>query len=100
MLADATTPSRTLRRFGRASGVPWSVWSLIGCRLLDCPRLGERDLALAQDHVDAGDVLLHAADGRRVVEAAGHQLEAEVEELLLGLGEAVLELGVDHLAEL
>src|SRR3954454_11253605 len=84
ILADDTTPSRTLRRLPRAPSalaVVLSLWSDIGV-LLGSQCLGRFDLALAQQRGDAGDVLLHVADARRVVELPRHELEAQVEQLL------------------
>ena len=49
--------------------------------------LGRLDLALAQDRVDAGHVLAEVAEAGGVVELPGDVLEAQVEQLLLGLGQ-------------
>jgi hypothetical protein len=50
--------------------------------------------------VDAGDVACGPAPSGGVVELAGGQLEAQVEQLLLGLGERLEALVVVELAEL
>ena len=68
----------------------------VGCLL----GLGRRDLALAQQRVDAGDLLADLTQPGVVVELAGDVLEAEVEQLLAGLDQPVDQLVVVHLAEL
>src|SRR5438045_3059576 len=88
MPLDTTVPSRTLRRLGRsATGV-----------LLQC--IGGGDLAIPQDRVDARHLLLDLPEAGVVVELAGDVLETQVEQLLLGLGQPVHELLVDHVAQL
>src|SRR5262249_24197344 len=88
-------PSRTLRRFCRSS-----VASGIFRLLLGRQRLGGRDLALAQQRFEPGDVLPHLAQPRAVVELPSCVLEAQVEQLLLRLGQPVLELHLVELAQL
>src|SRR5438477_9117224 len=95
MPADCTVPSRTLRRLGREAG-PLLGSSTIRALLLF--RLG--DLALAEDRVQAGDVLAHGVQAGVVVELSGHVLEAKVEQLLLSRGQVVEQLLVVHLAQL
>src|SRR5687768_7121465 len=92
MALDTTTPSRILRRLAREVVVSSAIVGLLG-------GLGGSDLALAQQRVDAGDVLAYGAEPRRVVQAAGDVLEPQVEQLLLGLGEAGAELGVVGVAQ-
>src|SRR5438094_257917 len=88
-----TTPSRTFRRFGRAAASSAILVLLFG-------GFGGSDLAVAQDRVDAGDVLLHLTDSRVVVELPSDQLEAQVEELGLGLHQLRQQLVVGRLAQL
>src|SRR5205823_7344168 len=90
MALDTTTPSRTLRRLGRSGTL----------LLLSFQGLGGGDLPVPQDRVDARHLLLHLAQAGVVVELAGDVLEPEVEKLLLGLGQTVQQLLVDHLAQL
>src|SRR5688500_10546436 len=85
----STMPSRVLRL---ARGV--SVVS--GIALL----LGQLDLPLAQDRVEAGDVLADVPDASVTVELTGHVLEAQVEQLLLRLAESADEIGIAQAAEL
>src|SRR3954469_12281192 len=87
MPLDTTVPSRTLRRFGR-SGISSFLEGF-----------GRRDLALAQDGVDAGHLALHLRETCVVVELAGDVLEPQVEQLLLGLGQRLDELVVAHLTK-
>src|SRR5437763_4761057 len=96
MPLDTTVPSRTLRRLGRV-GVGL-VCSDIA--LLCLGRLGRLDLTLPKDGVDAGDLLLDLAQPGVVVELSGDVLEAQVEQLLLGLRQRVEQLTLAHLAEL
>src|SRR3982751_6851166 len=87
MALDTTVPSLTLRRLGRsATGV-----------LLEC--LGGGDLPVPQDRVDARHLLLHLTEAGVVVQLSRDVLEAQVEQLLLGLGQPVQQLVVDHLAK-
>src|SRR5438105_1730763 len=96
MAFEATTPSRTLRRFGRdGEGL---VCSDIGA--LSLLGLGGLDLPLPEDRVDAGDLSLHLTQAGVVVELAGGVLEAQVEQLLFGLSQVREELAVVHLAQL
>src|SRR5437588_4858219 len=88
MASEVTVPSRTLRRLGR------SAIALLGLGL------GRLDLALPQDGVEAGDLLFHLAQPGVVVELAGDVLEAQVEQLLLRVGQVREQLVVVHLAEL
>src|SRR5437660_1077038 len=90
MPADRTVPSRTFRRLTRGTSAISTLGLALGCL----------DLALAQDGVDARDVLAHLAEAGVVVELARDVLEAEVEEFLLRLGELVEQLLVVHLAQL
>src|SRR4051812_31376686 len=85
----STMPSRTLRSLR-------GVAVASGIALL----LGEVDLALTQDRVETGDVLLDLPDAGVTVELTGHVLEAKVEQLLLRLGEAAEQLGVAQVAKL
>src|SRR5437762_14038424 len=90
MLMESTTPSRTLRAFSRtvAASAVTGVVSAIGG--LQCFVSG--DLALTQDGVQAGDLLADTADAGEVLLLAGGQLEAELEQLLLGVVEAAQEV--------
>src|SRR5215211_7709481 len=88
-------PSRVLRGLCRSS-----VASGIFRLLLGAERLGGCDLALAQQRLDPGDVLAHLAEARAVVELPGGVLEPQVEQLLLRLGQPVLELDLVELAQL
>src|SRR5438128_1968102 len=88
MALDTTVPSLTLRRLGR-SGTAALLHGFGGC-----------DLAVPQDRVDARHLLLHLTEARVVVELTGDVLEAQVEQLLLGLGQLGQQLLVVHLAEL
>src|SRR5947209_16122057 len=90
MALDTTTPSRTLRRLGRSGTL----------LLLRFHRLGGGYLPVPQDRVDARHLLLHLTEAGVVVELAGDVLEAQVEQLLLGFGQAVQQLLVDHLTQL
>src|SRR3954453_1178203 len=89
---ESTTPSRTLRALPRVSV---SVASAIG--VLQC--LCGSDLPLAQDGVQSGDVLLDGPDASEVLLLAGGQLEPQLEDLVLGLGEATHDLVVRELGE-
>src|SRR5947208_14479803 len=88
MALDTTVPSLTLRRLGR-SGTAALLHGFGGC-----------DLTVAKDRVDARHLLLHLTEARVVVELPGDVLEAQVEQLLLGLGQLGQQLLVIHLAEL
>src|SRR5438270_6279092 len=88
MALDTTVPSRTLRRLGRS------------CTAALLHGFGGCDLAVAKDRVDARHLLLHRTEARVVVELTGDVLEAQVEQLLLGLGQLGQQLLVVHLAEL
>src|SRR2546421_8506348 len=90
MASETTVPSRTLRRLGRCSFASSAI-GLLG------HGFGRLDLPLAQDGVEAGDLLLHLAQAGVVVELAGDVLEAQVEELLLRLGQAGEQLVVVEL---
>src|SRR5439155_23153002 len=94
IFVESTTPSRTLRAFGR--GVV-SVVSAIGLLLLQL--FVRRDLALAQDRVEPGDVLLHLADAGGVLLLPGCELEAQGEQRLLVLCDLVHELVVAQVAQ-
>ena len=59
---------------------------------LFCGRLGGLDLALAQQGGDAGDFPADLAEAGGVVLLAGGDLEAEVEQLVLGLDQLLVEL--------
>src|SRR3954451_1278040 len=48
---------------------------------------GDAELALAHDRVDPGDVAAHRAQPPVALQLAGGRLEAEVEQLLLGLAQ-------------
>src|SRR6266513_3143943 len=93
MEAEVTVPSRILRRLGRC----WIASSAI-C-LLELG-LGRLDLPLPQDGVEASHLFLNLAQPAVVVELSGDVLEAEVEELLLRVGQAREQLVVVELAEL
>src|ERR687897_321055 len=88
-------PSRTLRGLCR-SWVASGIFRL----LLGAECLGGCDLPLAEQRLDAGDVLTHLAEARAVVELSRGVLEPQVEQLLLPLGQAVLELDLVELAQL
>src|SRR5438477_12384096 len=88
MALDTTVPSRTFRRFGRSG----TAALLHG--------FGSGDLTVPKDRVDARHVLLHLPEAGVVVELAGDVLEAQVEQLLLGLGQLGQQLLVVHLAQL
>src|SRR5438309_7471653 len=101
MAAETTTPSRTLRRLGR------SDIGLLGCDCSGCGGeglgfggLGRFDLPLAQDAIETGDLPLDLAQAGIVVELPGGVLEAQVEQLLLGLGQVGQELVVVELSQL
>src|SRR5437870_2457791 len=110
MASDTTVPSRTLRRLGRVLSSATGLDSLaLGCLRLGRGRdglgaaqlgIGNGQLAFAQHRVDAGDVAPHLSEAAVVVELAGDVLEAQVEQLLFGLGQMGQELGVVHLAQL
>src|SRR5581483_9480821 len=88
ILVDTTVPSRTLRRFGRP--VSCAVASVVGVvSVIPSHRpgsFGGGDLFFPEDREDPGDVPLHRPQPGRVVELPGHDLEPQVEHLLLGLG--------------
>src|SRR5436305_5361 len=88
MALDTTGPSLTLRRLGRSGTAA----------LLHC--FGGCDLTVAKDRVDARHLLLHLTEARVVVELTGDVLEAQVEQLLLRLGQLGQQLLVVHLAQL
>src|SRR5947209_4352333 len=90
MLVESTMPSRTLRAFGRAAASDEDAAVVSAIAGLQC--LVGGDLALAEDGVDAGDVLLDPADACDVLLLTGGQLEAQGEQLLLGVGQ----LGNQH----
>ena len=85
MPAEVTMPSRTLRGLGRVVGL------VSHQRVSSClERFGGRDLAGAELGVDAGDRRVRTAvEPGVVVELAGDELEAQVEQLFLRLGEAL-----------
>ena len=60
----------------------------------------QAELTLAQDRVDPRDVVTHGAQSPVVVQLPGGHLEAQVEQLLLGLAQPGLELVVVQLAQL
>src|SRR6202000_3222301 len=60
----------------------------------------DAELALAHHGVDPGDVLLHRVEPPVALQLAGGLLEAQVDQLLLGLAQAGLEVGVVHLIQL
>src|SRR5438132_12095516 len=96
MPLDTTVPSRTLRRLGRVGvGLVCSDIALLCLGRFD--RLGRLDLTLPKDRVDAGDLLLDLAQPGVVVELSRDVLEAQVEQLLLGLCQRVDELALAHL---
>src|SRR5690606_26319614 len=101
--AEVTTPSRTLRALRVASSVVAvsvevvSVASLMAHSALG---LGRRDLALADEGVDACDLTPHLLDLGGVLELTRRVPEAQVERLVLGLAELVDELGQVHPVEL
>src|SRR6266480_3457454 len=61
---------------------------------------GQAELTLAQDRVDPRDLVAHGAKSPVVVQLPGGHLEAQVEQLFLGLAQTRLELVVVQLAEL
>src|SRR5215210_5353353 len=63
-------------------------------------RRADPELALADDGVDPGNVLLDRAEPTMALQLAGGRLEAEVEQLLLGLTQLGLEVAAGHLVEL
>src|SRR5262249_18343702 len=73
---------------------------IVGHRLLLVLGLSGRDLALAQQRLDTGDVAPNERDARHVVELTRRVLEAEVEELFLRLVQAVCQLRVVELTQL
>src|SRR3954453_1186067 len=89
---ESTTPSRTLRALPRVSV---SVASAIG--VLQC--LCGGDLPLAQDGVQTGDVLLDGPDAGGVLLLAGGQLEPQLQDLVLGVGQPADDLVVGELGE-
>src|SRR5687768_12302252 len=92
IFVEKTTPSRVFRLARTAAS---SFVSAIGCLLLV-----QLDLALAQDRVEPGDVLADLPDAGVAVELPRDVLEAEVEELLLGLRQARHQVGVAQVAKL
>src|SRR5438270_10978606 len=88
MALDTTVPSLTLRRLGR-SGTAALLHGFGGC-----------DLTVAKDRVDARHFLLHLTEARVVVELTGDVLEAQVEQLLLRLGQLGQQLLVVHFTQL
>src|SRR5262249_24556821 len=63
-------------------------------------RLVRGDLALAAQGVQSCDVAAYDRESGGVVELAGRVTEAQLEQLVLRLGEALLEHGVGQLVEL
>src|SRR5829696_7403319 len=95
MPVEATRPSRTLRRFSRASLV-----SATTC-LPVCPcaaiirrvgRLSGLDLPLPEERVDPGHLLAEVPEPGAVLETPGGVLEAEVEQLGPDLGQPIHQL--------
>src|SRR5580765_6043933 len=60
----------------------------------------DAELALAHHGVDPGDVLLDHAEPAMALQLARGRLEAQVEQLLLGLAQAGLEVGAVHVVQL
>src|SRR5947207_1030310 len=87
--AEATVPSRILRRFGRSA-----TRTHASLCVLVLSRLKSFDLALAQQRENAGDLAAKVAEAGHVRKLAGNVLEAQVEELGFGLGQPVLQLHV------
>src|SRR3546814_16597883 len=77
-----------------------SDWSSDVCSSdLGSDRLCGRDLTGSELGVDAGHVLADLTEAGDVVELAGGVLEAEVEELLLGIRQRLHQAGIVEVAE-
>src|SRR6266542_3516682 len=104
ILSETTTPSRVLRLPRAPVGVVAASWSAIACPL--CPTYGGQacawprvapshrgrhglagELPLPDGREDAGNVLAHLAQPVAVLELTGDVLEAQLEQLILGLGQ-------------
>src|SRR5215211_9121082 len=101
MPVEVTRPSRTLRRFSRASVtsatvcLPVVLWAaVIRCRPLGRLGFGGGDLPLPQEGVDPGHLLAEVPEAGAVLEAPGGVLEAEVEQLGPRLAQPIDQLGV------
>src|SRR5262245_56198617 len=68
---------------------------LVGAR-----RRADAELALTHHRVDAGDVLLHRVEPAVALQLTRGRLEAQVEQLHLGLAETGLEVGVVQVVQL
>src|SRR5512137_923001 len=85
--SETTTPVRTLRALRSATGLA-----------LLLPEVG-LDLLLAHHRGNAGHLAPEVAHSRRLVQLVGRQLKAQVEKLLLGLGQPLRQLVVREVAQ-